>query len=317
MPKNAPTKLRIEPIVFDGFEAVQILTAKARLVLVTSMGPRVAWFGAAKGRNLLFWDERRKYKRKEWHLMGGHRVWALRPGADESEESYMDDNAACEVSIRKNKVTATSPAHPAFALRKSIAVEVLDDDTFQVTSGIHNDSPMLWSGGTWGLTATLPQRGVTYGVPLGDGSPWDMVTLVVPKRWGGGNTSKVTDKGVKLTEDCLVYTPSGIISKRAVGAPQGVIGMTDVKEGLSFVKKHAYDPTRVYPMNANIAYYNGRGNFMVEMESMGPLVTVPPGASNFLEETWMLRKPVKWAQIKGMLDFEAAPGRGAWPPPKA
>jgi hypothetical protein len=92
--------------------------------------------------------------------------------------------------------------------------------------------------------------------------------------------------------------------------------MTDLREGISFIKKHTYDPTRSYPMNTNIAYFCGIKNFMVEMEAMGPLVTVPPFASNFLEETWMLRKPVKWAEIKGILDFEAEPGRGAWPPAK-
>jgi hypothetical protein len=54
-------------------------------------------------------------------------------------------------------------------------------------------------------------------------------------------------------------------------------------------------------MGCNVAYYAGKKNFMVEMESMGPERSVLPGAVISGTETWMLRKPVDWAGLKGTL----------------
>ena len=43
-----------------------------------------------------------------------------------------------------------------------------------------------------------------------------------------------------------------------------------------------------YPMGTNIALYVGPDNFMVEMETMGPVVTVKPGQVLAHRETWVL-----------------------------
>jgi hypothetical protein len=292
----------IEKIEYQGLSAVEITTSKARLTAITGMGPRIAHFGKARGRNLLFWDNEDKYKRGDWRLMGGHRIWSMRPLADESEEAYAADNESCELTISKSGVNIVGPVHPVYKTRKSLGIKVIDEDTFAVESRVENVSDMLWSGGVWGLTCTLPKLGCAYGIPLGQGGAWDVFTIVVPKRWGGGNSSLVNDPAVRFTEDCLVVTPKGRISKRAVQAPQGIIGMTDSREGLSFIKKTAYSPGANYPLNCNVAYYVGDKNFMVEMESMGPNVCVTPGQTLSLKETWMLRKPVDWKKLAGAID---------------
>jgi len=291
----------IKKTEFDGMEAVEILTPKARLVAVTSMGPRIAHFGTRKGRNLLFWDFARKYSRGDWRLMGGHRVWATRPLADETEETYGEDNGACTVRLGARGVDIQGPLHPLFRIRKSLAIKVLDDDTIQVDNRIRNESEMVWSGGVWALTCTVPARDSSYGIPLGREGEWDIFLVGYPKRWGGGQSSRVTDPGVKLTEDCMVIRPKGEVLKRMVLAPQGIIGMTDPGEKISFLKHSAYVEGAGYPMGCNIALYAGKKNFMVEMENMGPNQAVLPGGVLSLRETWMLRKPVAWEKVKGVL----------------
>lgn len=289
----------IKETVFDELAAVEIATPKARLVALTGMGPRIASFGTRKGRNLLFWDYSRKYIRGQWHLKGGHRVWATRPLGDESEETYADDNEPCRVRELKDGVDIQGASHPVFRIRKSIGIKVLSDDTFQVENRITNDSEMVWSGGVWGLTCTLPKSDTTYGIPLGRQGDWDIFPIVIPKRWGGTNSSLVNDPALRYTEDCMILKPRGRISKRMVHAPQGVIGMTDPSEKISFIKQSPYQQGANYPWNCNIAYYVGRKNFMVEMESMGPDQGVLPGGTIASREIWMLRKPVSWAKLKG------------------
>lgn len=296
-------KLSITEIEFDGMAAVEIVTSKARLVAITAMGPRIAFFGTRSGtrdgRNLLFWDYPRKYSRGIWSLMGGHRVWSTRPQADEPEESYADDNGPCKLRILKNGIDLQGAVHPVFRIRKSIGIKVLSDDTLVVENRITNESDMIWSGGVWALTCTLPKATTSYGIPLGREGAWDLFSVVIPRRWGGGQNSLVNDPALRYTEDCLVVRPKGRISKRMVQAPQGVIGMTDPAGKISFIKRTAYEEGGRYPWNCNVAYYAGKKNFMVEMETMGQDQSVLPGATIVTRETWMLRRPVDWAKLKG------------------
>jgi hypothetical protein len=293
--------ISIKKTEFDGLEALEILTSKAKLVAITAMGPRIAHFGARKGRNLLFWDYVRKYKRGEWHLMGGHRVWITRPMGDEAEETYAEDNLPCTVKVTARGAEINGGIHPVYRTSKTIAIKVLADDTLQIENRITNHSEMIWSGGVWGLTCTLPKANTSYGIPLGREGAWDIFLIGYPKRWAGEQHAKVNDPAVRLTEDCMLIRPKGQISKRMVLAPQGIIGMTDPGEKLSFIKHSPYVDGPGYPMGCNVAYYAGKKNFMMEMEFMGQTQSVLPGASISSMETWMLRKQVDWSKLKGVL----------------
>ncbi len=293
--------MEIQKTTFDTFDAVEIKTAKARLIVTVGTGPRVAHLSAIKGkfetRNLLFWDYARKYHRKDWFLLGGHRIWGTRPLGDESEEAYTADNAPCKVKISKRGITVIGSEMEAFGVHKTLSIKVLDDATFEVESSLTNVGSLLWSGGAWALTATLPTKACTYGIPLGDGSNWDMIPIVIPKTWGG-HTTLVNDPQVSLTEHCLVFEPKGREAKRMVQAPQGLIGMTDASEKISFLKHSPFDVDGKYPLGCNLAFYNGPKNFMTEMESMGAEKTLKPGETVRNTETWALRDPIDWKKVK-------------------
>ena len=201
-------------------------------------------------------------------------------------------------------VEVRGEANPAFKIAKTLSVKVLADDTFIVDDRLTNTSEMIWSGGVWGLTCTLPKANTRYGIPLGREGEWDMFVVGYPKRWGGGQTARVDDSAVRMTEDCMLIAPKGRISKRMVQAPQGVIGMTDPGEKISFIKHCEFTDGAMYPMGCNVAFYAGKNNFMVEMEFMGGCQSVLPGQTLGMRETWMLRKPVAWAKLKGPLPLK-------------
>ncbi|HAO99668.1 MAG TPA: hypothetical protein DCQ83_06445 [Fibrobacteres bacterium] len=293
--------MQIRKTLFDNFEAVEIKTSKTRMIVVTGVGPRVAHLSAIRGkhetRNLMFWDSPRKYRRKDWLLMGGHRIWGTRPLGDEGEEAYTADNEPCKVRMGSRGITVVGPEMAAYGVRKSLSIKMFDDATFEVESSITNVGDMLWSGGVWSLTATLPKKGCTYGFPLGDDSNWDLFAVVIPKTWGG-HTTLVNDPQFSFTEHCLVFTPGGREAKRMVQAPKGLMGMTDPTEKVSFLKHSPYVLDGRYPSNCNLALYNGPGNFMTEMESMGSEVMLKPGQTARNTETWALRDPVDWKKAK-------------------
>ena len=293
--------VQIRKTTFDHLDAVELKTNRLRMVIVTAIGPRVAHLSAIRGRietrNLLFWDSPKKYRRGEWILRGGHRIWGTRPLADESEEAYAEDNAPCQVQEKKNEIVVIGPELREFGVRKILSVRVLDATTLEVRNSITNTGSLLWSGGVWALTATQPTRSCTYGIPLGDGGSWDSFAVVIPKTWGG-HTTLVNDPQITFTEHCLIFRPKGRESKRMVQAPRGLIGMTDQAEKVTFLKYSPYDPDARYPMNCNLAFYNGPGSFMTEIESMGAERTLKPGETASNVETWAMVAPVNWKKVE-------------------
>jgi hypothetical protein len=275
--------MRIREIVFQGHAAFEVVERGVRMVVVHDVGPRIAWFGHAT--NLLFWDDDEKHRRGEWKLYGGHRLWLTRPGADESEETYVPDNGACLVRKTPHSIQVTTPLGVSM-IERSLKVDLIDG-AFRITHRIRNRGDMLWSGGAWALTCTQPVRRTRYRIPLGDSTAaWEATTLVIPTRWGGSHTSRLADPQFAFARDALVVRPSGIEGKRMLGAPAGVLEMTDHR---GMFRKHApYVPHARYPLATNVALYIGPNNFMVELETMGPLRTLAPGESLFHVETWTL-----------------------------
>jgi len=87
---------------------------------------------------------------------------------------------------------------------------------------------------------------------------------------GGGHTGAYDDPQIRFSNDLLVVEPNGIENKRMLRARPGIIAMCDPARGVTFAKKTEYVEGASYPLGANLAFYIAPGNFMVEMETMGP-----------------------------------------------
>lgn len=295
--KFKPTLKRIK---FGGLAAIELRTAKLRLVALTAKGPRIAFWGRPGGDNLLLWAPG-KYRRGQWELMGGHRLWVTRPGADEAEETYAPDNQPCSVEIGARGFTVTAATDPVLRTQRGFTVTALAPDRIAVDHFVINRSAMLWSGGAWAITCTRPSPATTYTVPLGDGSDWDYATVVAVRKWGDNQGRKTFyDPQFELTDDALRLIPGGVESKRMVKADAGIIAMHDPAQRLVFAKQSDYRPDAQYPLGTNLALYTGKDSFVAEMESMGPFATLKPQQILRHTETWLLRD-VKAEPMSGEL----------------
>ena len=282
-------KLSIKRTKFGGLAAMEIRTAELRLVVITAKGPRVAVLTRRDGPNLLMWAPG-KYRRGKWDLMGGHRLWLARPGADEAEETYATDNRPCTVETFAQGITVTAPVDPVHRTQRGVKFTVRAADRIELEHFVTNCGDMLWSGGLWAITSTLPLAGANYSVPLGDGSSWDYATIIAIRTWGRNQGAKTfNDPQFGFTDDMFCLHPGGRESKRMLKADPGIIGMHDPAQKLVFAKHAAYLPDANYPLGTNLALYIGNDNFMAEMESMGPCATVKPGHTLKHTETWVLR----------------------------
>lgn len=284
--------VKISAVEHSGLAAIEIVERRTRVVIVHAIGPRIAWFGFVDRDNLLFWDEAGQHTRGDWRLYGGHRLWTTRPGADESEEAYSPDNRPCRVRELGGGIAVVAPPDRS-QLEKTLVVRA-DGPDWIVEHRIRNTGDMLWSGGAWALTCTAPRtgtRGTRYHIPLDGGDPrWDLFTMVVPRRWGGTHRSRLADPQFQILEDEIVIRARGAEAKRMVFAPRGTLRMSDPLRG-ELTKRAAPVRGGAYPLGTNLAVYLAPQSFMVELETMSPIVTLSPGASLSHVERWTLRPP--------------------------
>jgi hypothetical protein len=287
--------MNIIKIDFDGLEAIELNTQKARMVVVTSVGPRIAFFGKPGGENLFYWKNN-NLGYDGWRLLGGHRVWVSRPGADESEDAYAPDNNPCKVVTYEDGIDVASEILPGTKTQRGLRIRIRNDSTFQVTSFITNCGPFLYSGGVWAATCIDPIGGKQFGILLGDRQlSWDLIKIVIPRKFAM-HTSPVNDPQITFTEDFMIIKPQGIETKRMVMAPRGVVAMTWPEKGISFLKRSSYNPNANYPQGCNLAIYNGTDNLMFEMETFGEEQTVLPGGTIENQETWrIVEKVFDWS----------------------
>ena len=164
---------------YDGFDSVEIISDKMRAVVVYEIGPRIAFFGKPKGKNLLYW-KKDGMERNGWKLYGGHRVWLTRPMADESEDTYLPDNDPCSLEIQNNTVIVTSPENSVNHLVKGMEIELVSENTIKVRNFVRNKGGLIYSGGVWSPTCIIPDDTQMI-IPLGqEDATWDVVRMLFP-----------------------------------------------------------------------------------------------------------------------------------------
>ena len=293
----------VKKVKFGNFDAVELTTLKIKLIAVYSIGPRIAFFGKPDGDNLLLWEPE-KYKRNDWNLRGGHRVWLTRPGADENEETYAVDNDPCDLEINDNGFRIIQPVDNANQTQRGFEVKITDEDKLQVDNFVINAGDMLFSAGIWALTCTMVGKHTQYVIPVGDDSSWDCFSMVMFKTWAGHN-GNIDDEQISFQDDLLLINPKGNENKRMLQAHKGIIARNDPDDDTCFAKKAEFDPENIhaYPAGCNMAFYIGPDNFMVEMETMAKEKTIKPGNSAHNIEIWTLKPFIKNIKnVKKMFD---------------
>lgn len=279
--------MNIKRVRWNGLNAISFTSSDVVLTVVTDFGPRIAFFGRTGGRNLLFWDEMDR-SRKDWKLRGGHRVWIMTPGADESETTYRPDNDPCTVEESGGSTTVWSALDPMNMTRRGIRVDPTVSGNFTVTSLVENAGEMLLACGIWTLTCTKPEKGTKYAFPLGDRTGWDTFKSVQFRRWGPCDGS-FGDSQFQVGTDTLTVEPAGRQAKLMFCIPEGLGCMVDPISGDCFIKSVDYDSTAEYPGECNWAVYIGPDNYMVEFETMGPFSTLKPGDFKGHREIWSIK----------------------------
>ena len=288
--------LTIEKQNFKGWPNSWMVTnGEVELVLTGDIGPRIMRFGFAGGQNFFkeFAEQMGTYGEPEWQPRGGHRIWIA---PEDPVMSYAPDNLPCKVAVHGGMIEATGPVEPLTGLEKKICVKMASEGTVvEVIHQIRNAGvkpyllapwvlTMLAQGG-WGIHR-FPPRG-THPEVLAPTNPlvmWAFTHLNDP-RW------TLTKKYMVLRQDRHNEVPQklGSYNRNTWGAYLLNFEL--------FVKRYgATAEPAAYP-DYGCTFETFTNADILELETLGPMTTLAPGASVTHTEKWSAHRPVaipKW-----------------------
>ncbi len=251
----------------------------------TTHGPRIAHYGFVGGINVLGDGAgvERRTPRGLWRAYGGHRLWAA---PEVFPDTYTIDDAPPAIERSERRIVARGPRDATTALTKSFAVELADDGTgVTVRHTIANEGGEPRRFAPWAITVARP--GGTALIPNPHFAPQPEALL--PARtiavWRYTNFADgrfaLGEAFVRLRCDPAFREPNKI----GVACERGWFAY--LVDGIAFVLAAPYDPSGEYPDRGCSVEVYTQGPFC-EVETLAPLVTVPPGGAAEHVERWSL-----------------------------
>lgn len=254
------------------------------LVITADVGPRIIRFGFPGAPNLFYQDPETlgTTADAQWHLYGGHRLWHA---PEQQPRTYWPDNAPVHIERTEAGLVATQPVEGTTGIAKQIEITMHPTlPHVRLTHRLTNtglwDIPLAaWALSVMDLGGTailpLPPRGnhSTDLLPASTLTLWKYTHMNDP-RWTWGT------KYILLRAEV-----GGVPQKIGASVPEGWAAYAG--QGGLMVKFFDYAPQATYPDNgSNCELFTN--HFMLEVESLGPLTTLAPGATLTHVEDWLL-----------------------------
>ncbi len=276
---------------FEGFDCVKLNNEQVSLWITKSIGPRVIGLSGFGKENMLavLPDAKIEYPGPEdFNLRGGHRLWYA---PENPMTTYIPDNKSVDVKEIKNGVELIQPVDQPTGIQKSFRIQLADSKAEVV---IEHCLTNLGEGSIglapWAITqmrpggvGIFPQKTIfedNHGLlPNRHIVLWPYTEINSPHiHWG----------------DEVIFIEANITeSKLKIGFPNPAGWMGYALDGALFVKRAKYDPGAKYldRQGSSQCYCS---DIVIELETLGPYVTLEPGDTTLHEESWEVYPKGGW-----------------------
>jgi hypothetical protein len=277
----------MEIVQFAGWpHCVRLSNGQVDVVVTTDVGPRVIRFGFVGEQNMfkVFADTEGLTGGDEWHSFGGHRLWHA---PEVFPRTYAPDNVPVDYAWDGTTLTLRN-SEPANGLDKETSLTLSPSaPQVGVVHRLTNRNPWAVELSVWALSvmaeggeAIYPQEPyISHPESLVPARPlvlWHFTDMTDP-RWTWGR------KYIRLRQDPKATT------KQKAGMLNTAAWAAYVLGGDVFVKRYGYDPAATYTdMGCNTETYTDPD--ILEIETLGPLTTLEPGATVEHRERWLLAR---------------------------
>jgi hypothetical protein len=259
------------------------------LIVTTDVGPRVIRCGFVGGQNLFkeFADQLGQSGEPTWQPRGGHRLW-LAP--ESIELSYGLDNQPIQALVEGESIILNQHVEPETGFRKQIIIHLLDNGA-EVVHRLQNTNEKPRTIAPWALTMMAPGGTAVAAFPPRGTHPQALQPTNPLVMWGYTNFAdarwRLTEKYLILRQDPHATTPvkAGLWNRQTWQAyylgTQLFVKSTTATKG-----------PEAYPdMGCSLETFTNAE--FLEMETLGPLVTVQPNEVIAHNETWRLFRNIR------------------------
>lgn len=275
---------------FAGYECLRLQNEALSLWVTRQIGPRIIGLALAGQANLLAELPEATLERPgggRFHFRGGHRLW-LAP--EDPRLTYLPDDSPVTITETENGVRVLQPTEPQTGIQKSLTItlqapraEVL------VEHGMHNrgDGPVELA--PWAITQVRP--GGTAILPQSAGLAdehglWPNRHIVL---WP---YTRINSSHIQWGDRYVLIQARMTEGALKVGWPNPAGWLGYLVEGTLFIKQAAYEPSATYTDRGSSSQCYCDPRFL-ELETLGPLVSLAPGKAVSHRETWNLYPEVE------------------------
>jgi hypothetical protein len=283
--------VKIEKTQYRGWpNCYRISNGEVELIVTTDVGPRIIRYSFVGGQNLFkeFNEQMGKHGESSWRARGGHRLWM---SPEDPVLTYAPDNSSIRAEVKGEVLELTGNVEKETGLEKQIIVKLAGTGSaVDVVHKITNKGNKGRKFAVWALTmmaqggvgiASIPPRG-THEKDLAPTNPLVMwaYTDFSDRRW------QFTSKYLMLRQD-----PKNSNSQKAGLFNRETVGAYLLGSDL-FIKRATAHQAARHP-DFGCSYETFTNEQFLEMETLGELSDVRPGASLEHAEHWSLHKNIK------------------------
>ena len=273
---------------------LKLSNAECELIVTLDVGPRVIAYRLKDGFNVM-----KNYDsmmggtgEKEWQLRGGHRFW-LAP--EDLTRTYFADNHPVQWEAKGDfEVTFTPSPETEYGVQKTMTLKLAPKGTkVEVALTVKNIGTAATELAPWGPTVMapggieiipLPGKAPHPGHPKKAKSPADFAPnqeLILWPYFDFADTRWTFGKKYIFLKQDVTKGPTKI----GLAHREGWVGY--LNSHTLFVKRFDYRDGAIYP-DRGTRYQTFSNEDMLELETVGELATLAPGASATLSESWEL-----------------------------
>jgi hypothetical protein len=293
--------VRATPGDFHGRPTVRLTNGAIQVEVLAAAGPRIVGLGrAGSAANLLAETPDLGWETAlgRYELLGGHRLWIA---PEDPETGAVPDSEGLVVEGLVDGLRLTGAIEISTGCVRSIEVR-LDPvlASLTVLHRVDNRGPRTLELAPWSITQ----------LPLGG-------LALLPQRAAVGGHRPRPNRNLVLWpysswEDPRLRIRDGLVAVHALAGAELKVGFLDdtgwvayVRDGTALVRRFEPESDGLHPdLGCNVETYCGPS--YLELEVLGPIRELSPGASRILLERWEVRD-VAGGEALGLRDELAAP----------
>jgi hypothetical protein len=275
---------------YAGHEAVQVEAGEVRLMVTTSVGPRVLALLDASGANAFAELPDATLTcpgSAPFHLYGGHRLWAA---PEDPRVTYRPDDDPVDVELLEEGVRLRTPPDAVSGTSRETTISATGPERFALEYRIvnHADAPQRLAA--WAITMMAPLGRAwlpLLSVPFDPGGFQAQRNIVLwPYSHDDDPRYVVGEGAIEVRSDRTL--DHGLTGPFKVGTSLRRGWTAHWRAGVLFIKRAAHDERQEYPdMGASCQVYTHPT--FTELETLGPLATLAPGEAVVHHEDWEVR----------------------------